>query len=706
MTISNEKMRFEINEKGAMTSLFINDDKYDANFALSSKDEPWVPENKQWGLGFITSGFNRVQIENCVEKTVDKDKMSATYLLEYTDTRPACVWNGDIEKSKRERKVFVTVTRELKSDGLYETIEIKNESKKYIILDEVGIYSSFRDTYATGENVLHTHINQHICTMGDLCYIEAQRQSNIGKNLALITLEGNFSTYHLEEQNTSNHRGVIALVSKDIRIPSGKSHIFKRVITEYEKRDDFEEKLCAYTGYPVLDYGFMTIEKGDKISIKVKNSGKLTSIRLDGEVLEENNGKYEYTPSETGVKEGIIKYNGKIARITYKVTDSVRKLMEKRVKFIVENQQITDPDDPLYGAYMPYDIEKEKIFRAHEDAYGYYHCVPDRNEVRERMGMGAFIALYSRIYNDKKYLPSLELYRDFMLKYIVDENYDVWDSYLRQDSEFYYNEDIILVPRKLDMRSRAHNYTFAIPFFIQMYLLTGEEIYSKTAVGIMKRYYEIAKEGGFMPMLYELKPETLNVDDDFYAARLSKILDGERKIAEKTRDMAGNYFSGEVAYEHGHPSSNLKYLTQYYISTKDESVMDAIKDEALRTDSFNGNQPHFNQNGVPIRHWDAFWFGKYELWGDTFPHWVSCLSTCGYTNYYMITKDESYRDKAKKIFMANIALIQKDGSSYNSYIFNEKSHGRPAGRYDALSSDQDWIFYYYLQYCEAGVFEL
>ena len=47
--------------------------------------------------------------------------------------------------------MFVSV--KFNSQFNFRTIEIKNESKKYIILDEVGIYSSFRDTYATGENV-------------------------------------------------------------------------------------------------------------------------------------------------------------------------------------------------------------------------------------------------------------------------------------------------------------------------------------------------------------------------------------------------------------------------------------------------------------------------------------------------------------------------------------------------------------------------
>ena len=65
-----------------------------------------------------------------------------------------------------------------------------------------------------------------------------------------------------------------------------------------------------------------------------------------------------------------------------------------------------------------------------------------------------------------------------------------------------------------------------------------------------------------------------------------------------------------------------------------------------------------------------------------------------------MTGNKDYVKKAKKIFMSNLALINRDGSAYNSYIFNEKSNGRCAGRYDPLSNDQDWAYYYYLKCCE------
>ena len=94
-------------------------------------------------------------------------------------------------------------------------------------------------------------------------------------------MEGRFASYQLEEQNTSNHRGVVALVAKDVRIKAGGTHTIKRVITEYETREEFEKKLCAYTGYPILDYGFMTVEKGEPIRIRVKDAGMLKSIKLE-----------------------------------------------------------------------------------------------------------------------------------------------------------------------------------------------------------------------------------------------------------------------------------------------------------------------------------------------------------------------------------------------------------------------------------------
>ena len=698
--MKNKLFDVEIGLNGAMTKLICSDDAYKANCLLLPEDEPWMSENKQWGLGFVTSGHQRICIEECKEVKIMENKAVSRYELFYTEPNFHVVWNGDFTKSKIDRHITVLVTRKLENDGLYETFEFINHSDRYVVLDEVGIYSSFRDTYSVEKNALSLHFNQHICTCGDLCYIEAHRQNEHAPHVGLISLEGTFETYQLDDICNSNIRGVVALISKDVRIAAHQKKCFKRVIVRFSDRKEFQKKLCSYTGYPVMDYGVMTLEKGEDICISVQEKGQLSNIKIEGEILACVDNRYTYTPAETGVYQGRVKYDDKMAKITFKVIDSPKVLLKKRADFIVNHQQVNDREDPRYGAFVPYDIEREKMLKT-EEAELYYHSVPDRNDARERMGMGAFLAAYARLTGDMSYLSSLLRYRDFLLKYIVDVNGDVWDSYLRRDSEKYYKTILLLVPQEhIDMRFRTFNSSFICPFFIEMYLLTKDIFYAEMAIKIMECYYKKCTDAGFMPNIFELKTELRKNGCYEFENRIRDIEKSAGNVVDTIRKTGENYEAGETAYEHGAPACNLEFLTSYYLVNPDEHAAEAINGELVRTLSFEGEQPHFNQNGIPIRHWDAYWFGKYEIWGDTMVHWISSMSACSYLNYYLMTGNKDYVKKAKKIFMSNLALINRDGSAYNSYIFNEKSNGRCAGRYDPLSNDQDWAYYYYLKCCE------
>ena len=42
--------------------------------------------------------------------------------------------------------------------------------------------------------------------------------------------------------------------------------------------------------------------------------------------------------------------------------------------------------------------------------------------------------------------------------------------------------------------------------------------------------------------------------------------------------------------------------------------------------AFGGPQPHVRMRDIAIRHWDGYWFGREQLWGDTFPHYWSVLT--------------------------------------------------------------------------------
>ena len=59
-------------------------------------------------------------------------------------------------------------------------------------------------------------------------------------------------------------------------------------------------------------------------------------------------------------------------------------VIRSRVRFITAKQQVNDPNDPLDGAYLVYDNQMEAMVRKDWGS--------DRNEGRERVGMGVLIA--------------------------------------------------------------------------------------------------------------------------------------------------------------------------------------------------------------------------------------------------------------------------------------------------------------------------
>lgn len=696
--MENASYHIEFDARGALTHLSLKSDPNGANFLLASEDESWVPAHKQWGLGFISAGFARVQIEKCLSFREQGNRAEAVYLLEFENPRFGCIWSGNMEKSRIFYRIVLTVTRTLCGDGLYETYIFRNESAQYVVLDEIGLYSSFRDTYCAGADALPLHFNQHICTCGDLCYIEAERQRNSDQNLCLITLEGAFASYQLEEKNNSNVRGVVALVAKDVRIAAGGQAIFRRLLTSYTDRADFERKLTRYTGYPTIDYGQMTVVRGEAFRLRVYNAGAMTGISIEGTPLVAQDGVYSYTPQETGIYHGKIKYGKKCANLTFCAIDTPKSLLRLRAKFILNHQQMNDLNDLRYGAFMPYDNVHDEIFRI-EDSDALYFGVPDRNEARERFGMGAFLALYARRTGDVSFLPALERYRDFLMRYIVEENGDIWDCYLQQDSAKYYEGELLLSAETPDMCFRIHNNAFITPFFIEMFLLTDDIFYAETAITIMHRFYEKSHIPSFIPVEDALLTAQNRLSEK-HRKLLEEVQEYSRAMAESILARRDDYKADETAYEHGCPANDTRFLSDYCLAYNVPELLPAIENGVRRTRTFDGNQPHYQCNTLPIRHWDAFWFGSLELWGDTFPHWQACLSATSYFNYYLLDGASKWRELAMRAFLANFSLIRRDGSAYNCFLFHEKINGHPAARYEPLANDQDWVFYYYLKCLE------
>lgn len=62
-------------------------------------------------------------------------------------------------------------------------------------------------------------------------------------------------------------------------------------------------------------------------------------------------------------------------------------------------------------------------------------------------------------------------------------------------------------------------------------------------------------------------------------------------------------------------------------------------------------------NEIAIRHWDGYWFGKREMWGDVYPHYWSTLTAAAYHYYSQCTGDASYQRRAENIVRNNLCLF-------------------------------------------------
>ena len=95
-----------------------------------------------------------------------------------------------------------------------------------------------------------------------------------------------------------------------------------------------------------------------------------------------------------------------------------------------------------------------------------------------------------------------------------------------------------------------------------------------------------------------------------------------------------------------------------------------------------------------IRHWDGYWFGKYECYGDTFPHYWSTLSGDVFASYAQITGDKSYEHKAKASLRGCLNLFFIDGMASCAMVYPDTVNGKKAHYYDPWANDQDWALYY------------
>lgn len=328
-------------------------------------------------------------------------------------------------------------------------------------------------------------------------------------------------------------------------------------------------------------------------------------------------------------------YNGnKQTHADCLVINSVDELIQKRVNFIRTNQQMNNPADLRDGAYMVYDNEGDSIYLNDTP-----NCNPvDRDEGAERLGMGVLLAKQYLLTKDSALKESLLRYARFVRSKLQTDDYVTYSS----------------VDQK--QRNRGYNYMWVAEFYFQMYKLTGDRQFVTDGYKTLKSMFR-------------------QFGHDFYAIGIPvclglqslKVAGMEKEYKDLMKDFIRtgdifvenglNYPAHEVNYEQSIVAPAILFLAQLYLETGIQKYLDEVKRQMPVLEAFNGFQPSYHLNEVAIRHWDGHWFGKREMFGDTFPHYWSTVTGAVYYYYALCTGDTSYQVRAENVVRNNLCLF-------------------------------------------------
>ena len=554
------------------------------------------------------------------------------------------------------------MSRTALGDGFVESYKFVNGGNGKARLTDIGIYTPFNDNYPSAQACMAGRCNAHIWAGGSAAYVELLRMSGQGDGIGLMVTKGRIDDYEIWERGVekshSNFRGVIALCPGDTTLDAGQSMTVAWRVFRHEGTKDFYRKLVEYGGAVVSSPKYVyQVGETAKVTLETKAGKTTKTVRITkpGEVEVD----FSYGDGQTTFAKllGVSSYEG---------------LIKKRIGFILDHQQLHDPSDPRNGAFMVYDNETEKIYMNDGKRRS-----DDTDEGRERVGMGLLLAKWCALHPDKRLKSALIDYAKFVRTQLQEPDYRVHHSALDKK------------------RNRGYNYPWIADLYFRMYDITGNKQYAKDGYETMKAFFRINGYGFYaidIPVTESLRA----LAKAGMKQERTSLLDDYKKTAAKFIATGLNFPRHEVNYEQSIMAPATQFMAEMYLAVGDKSYLDCATMMMKPLESFTAFQPTYHMNEIAIRHWDGYWFGKKQMFGDTFPHYWSTLNASTYYYYAKCTGDASYQQRAENIVRNNLCLFFEDGKASCAYLNPRRVNGEKAQYYDAFANDQDWALVFYL----------
>lgn len=592
----------------------------------SGKQYRWITDWYQWGKGYATVNGKKHH------------------------------WRCIAEKKYIAGEIRIDVDRKRDGNDVVETYTFVNTSKKSASLSNIGIYTPLNDNYPSSHLCMTERCNVHIWHGGKAAYVKALPMNGKGAALGLMVTQGEITDYDVWERGPkkgmSNFRGVFALCPPNMTLEAGESYTLQWRLFAHHG-NDFEQQLLNRGGMIVKSNKYV-YELGEKAKIQFIRKDKVKTI----------------TRKVNSLGDIRVDYMGTHALLLG--VSGERELLKKRVQFILDNQQMNNPADPRYGAFMVYDNEGDSILT---DCKGR----SDLDEGRERVGMGIVLAEYAMRNPEmkEKIVPALTRYARFIREKIQDANYTTGSSVMKAS------------------KNRGYNYAWVADFYFRMALLTGNKQYALDGYGTLQALYRMFGYGFYCidyPVtigLKALKQFDMKKEYDTLLANFNQTGDVFVKNGL-------NFPKFEVNYEQSIVAPAVQFLSELYLVTGKKEYLDGATTLMPALEAFNGSQPSHRLHDIAIRHWDGHWFGKRQTYGDVFPHYWSSITAGAFYHYAKATGKKEYAERAKNICRGNLSLFSEDGRATCAFVYPRMVNGVAAHYADAYANDQDWALMFWM----------
>lgn len=268
-------------------------------------------------------------------------------------------------------------------------------------------------------NRCHTHI----WCGEEVSYVMALRMGGEAPHVGLILTEGSLGGYSVERdiEKGSNDRGDFILHPEPFSLAPGETYRICWTLFPHNGKEDFFDSARKYSGkFIEIQTEKYVVFAGEEVCLKILPAfdferGSIRITEAGREVpftVQDRAILVREQPGAFGEKKYIICVNGVHTWCKLLSLPTLKELAGARCRFIARRQQYQREGSPLSGAYLTYDNEEDALFYAYTNDY---------NGGRERVGMGALMALYLQKRKDDELESSLQKYIAYVERELVDE---------------------------------------------------------------------------------------------------------------------------------------------------------------------------------------------------------------------------------------------------------------------------------------------